>query len=1052
VFEVNDLQSQVFGLGGTRLATAGRDNAARLWDVRAGKLQCDLKHLSPVLRLALSPDGSQLATVCLDGTVKVWDAETGKPQWEFKGTGQWIRVWFSPDGMRVFVEPLANQTAEVLGARTGKSLCRLVGVPTPVPPRGGIPAMEARFAFSPDGKRIVTSGAFVAGAFVAKVWDAEKGGPPLLELKRPTGSSGGGVSFSPDGTRILTGSSGTTAQVWDARTGAPLFTLKERRGPAELGFGQGWNALTPGEQGAAFSPDATRIVTVGGQPGVHEATVWDSGTGAELLALTGHTNQVLCAAFSPDGTRIVTGSVDGTAKVWDARTGAPRLEMNWHNGELHIVAVSPDGTRIVTGGGETYQSGKPGTATVWDARTGTALLELKGFRGPVKSAAFSRDGTRIVTGSYWVEEGDLLHGSRGEARVWDARTGKALLELKGFTEGVNDVAISPDGTRILTASGGPLLVGNVNELKVWDARTGAVLLDLTQPGTEDAQREDHRGACVAFGPDGTRFVAGGLGWKAGVANWATVRDAATGAELFELKGHTNTLTCVAYSPDGTRLVTGGGDGDRSGRVWDARTGAALLELKGHTSGIVCVAFSPDSKRIVTGSVDRTVRVWDARTGTALLALTGFKERVNSVAFTAHGTRIVTGELGGTITVWDTPPQPSPPVLRGHTGVIIAVSFSPDGARLATGSRDRTVKVWDTRTGTALLDLKGHEASVLSVAFSPDGTRLVSREGRTAKVWDAGTGKELSGEAIPDTLPNTRISPDGRLFAYVDHESTSVELVSLKPDEEELAWRRLHTQPNIGRYREGYLAARAAKDDFAAGFYLKHLPPPEQKVLTAEAAAERETAAGRTQNALAHLAIVSTARPDDTDLALKLAALRAWFGQDQELADMCGRALKSAKGTSDPATALAAARMCCLRPTPDKARQEAVLALARKAVELDTKNPFCRLALGMAEYRSGHFAEADAALLAAPTDRDGILLAVIAEPSWFFRAMILYRQGKPDEARKLALKAAGMTRVPLPKDEKNPLASRARTEDLIRWLAHKEAKALIGFDAAPPKKQ
>jgi hypothetical protein len=50
----------------------------------------------------------------------------------------------------------------------------------------------------------------------------------------------------------------------------------------------------------------------------------------------------------------------------------------------------------------------------------------------------------------------------------------------------------------------------------------------------------------------------------------------------------------------------------------------------------------------------------------------------------------------------------------------------------------------------------------------------------------------------------------------------VDLVCLKPDEEELAYRRLHTRPNPGRYREGYEAARAAKDEFAARFYLQLL--------------------------------------------------------------------------------------------------------------------------------------------------------------------------------------------------------------------------------------
>jgi WD40 repeat protein len=39
-------------------------------------------------------------------------------------------------------------------------------------------------------------------------------------------------------------------------------------------------------------------------------------------------------------------------------------------------------------------------------------------------------------------------GSRDQtARVWDARTGKPLLELKGHTGGVGSVAFSPDGTQ-----------------------------------------------------------------------------------------------------------------------------------------------------------------------------------------------------------------------------------------------------------------------------------------------------------------------------------------------------------------------------------------------------------------------------------------------------------------------------------------------------------------------------------------------------------------------------------------------------------------------------
>ena len=42
--------------------------------------------------------------------------------------------------------------------------------------------------------------------------------------------------------------------------------------------------------------------------------------------------------------------------------------------------------------------------------------------------------------------------------------------------------------------------------------------------------------------------------------------------------------------------------------------------------------------------------------------------------------------------------------------------------------------------------------------------------------------------------------------------------------------------------------------------------------------------------------------------------------------------------------------------------------------------------------------------------------------------------------------------PLPKDEKNPLASDADHDDLILWLAYKEAKAIIQFDMAAPLRE
>jgi tetratricopeptide (TPR) repeat protein len=207
-------------------------------------------------------------------------------------------------------------------------------------------------------------------------------------------------------------------------------------------------------------------------------------------------------------------------------------------------------------------------------------------------------------------------------------------------------------------------------------------------------------------------------------------------------------------------------------------------------------------------------------------------------------------------------------------------------------------------------------------------------------------------------------------------------------------------------------------------------------------------AGRTREAVRCLAKIHIANPQDSVLLLKLASLQAWFQQDSEWADTCRRALTSAGEVKLPQVAQKMAKACCLLPSVNKAQVEAALALARKAVELGKTSPWLawfQMALGMAEYRSGRFAEADARLLAAANG--GISSPSVVLTAAFYRALSLYRQGKENEARQLATEAA-VKMKPLPKDEANPLAGGKDADDLILWLAYKEAKAMIKFDAAP----
>jgi WD domain, G-beta repeat len=310
-------------------------------------------------------------------------------------------------------------------------------------------------------------------------------------------------------------------------------------------------------------------------------------------------------------------------------------------------------------------------------------------------------------------------------------------------------------------------------------------------------------------------------------------------------------------------------------------------------------------------------------------------------------------------------------LKGHSGLVTSVSFSPDGTRIVTSSSDDTAKLWDAQTGTELLVLKlKGPGGLWSAWFSPDGTRIVTNgtsEGM-AKVWDARTGQELKGEPIPPAPRSGLISPDGRWIAHAV--GNRVELVALQPGAEELEYRRMLTRSDLERYREGYYKAKTAGDGFAAKFYFNLLPLPERTQQEALAAAEREISEGRTQAAIGPLATAYAADPSDTSLAIRVATLQAWFGQDQELADTGARALDFAKGIFVPRTLARVSRICCLRPTEDRSRRESALALARSAAKTErvvSWRYLRQLTLGIAEYRSGHFAEADAALIAVAND-------------------------------------------------------------------------------------
>jgi WD40 repeat protein len=80
--------------------------------------------------------------------------------------------------------------------------------------------------------------------------------------------------------------------------------------------------------------------------------LWDTEAGREVLALEGHTHQVMGCTYSPDGARVLSASLDGTLKAWEAVSGECVATVSLLDGAFSVVH-HPHRARVVCseGGG-----------------------------------------------------------------------------------------------------------------------------------------------------------------------------------------------------------------------------------------------------------------------------------------------------------------------------------------------------------------------------------------------------------------------------------------------------------------------------------------------------------------------------------------------------------------------------------------------------------------------------------------------------------------------------------------------------------------------------
>ena len=229
----------------------------------------------------------------------------------------------------------------------------------------------------------------------------------------------------------------------------------------------------------AFSADGELFTAASGVPGLYGvAAIFRADDAAVVSKVKGHRDTLYDARLSPDGRLLATCSYDRQVHLWEVATGEIVRTLSGHNGAVLKVAFSPDGSVLASASAD-------GTVKVWSVASGERLDTLGQPEGEQCAVAVSPDNVWIVAG-----------GADRQVRMWRlVSRERPQINPMQFSRMAHDstiveVAFSPDGSRLVTASEG-------RELKLWDATA------LTPVHDYEEQPDVVTG--IAFDPGGGGF-------------------------------------------------------------------------------------------------------------------------------------------------------------------------------------------------------------------------------------------------------------------------------------------------------------------------------------------------------------------------------------------------------------------------------------------------------------------------------------------------------------------------------------------------------------------
>jgi WD40 repeat protein len=334
--------------------------------------------------------------------------------------------------------------------------------------------------------------------------------------------------------------------------------------------------------------------------------VVDAATGATVrpLETTGLAPERV--AFRRDGTLLAVGGTGGNLdthphlELWDPAS-ATRVRKLAPSGVFgDAVAFTPDGAGVFF---TSY------TTTLFDASTGDKVRSFDD--GEEHLLAVSPDG-RIATGTWKT------------ARVWETATGKALARIERHSDEVRLLALSADGTTVVTA--GP---SAESTLRVWDLARDVVRRipsPTARHGSIHGIQLSRDGKTLAVMGDGFAIVDTATGTvRARPASPALSR-----AGAFALNAGGDALV-VTNSVEVVRVSAVEGRELRSCQLERPAAGSSMGEDVSPRDGTIARLLQGDR-------MDHTIELFDDRC--ARVASFAAPRFATSLGFSADGTRLV----------------------------------------------------------------------------------------------------------------------------------------------------------------------------------------------------------------------------------------------------------------------------------------------------------------------------------------------------------------------------------------------------------------------------